>query len=60
MCDDKSDTFSQTEEIEAEKSNQFPAPSPHHLPMWQMEVTELEELIFLMAQALATISPNCQ
>uniref|UniRef100_A0A915K3L7 Uncharacterized protein n=1 Tax=Romanomermis culicivorax TaxID=13658 RepID=A0A915K3L7_ROMCU len=40
---DKSDTFSQTEEIEAEQAVGHPQPSPHQPPPQQLEVTELAE-----------------
>uniref|UniRef100_A0A915HU36 Uncharacterized protein n=1 Tax=Romanomermis culicivorax TaxID=13658 RepID=A0A915HU36_ROMCU len=60
FCDDKSDTFSQTEEIEAEQPIPQAQPSPHQPPSWLMEVTELAEPIFLVAQVSISICPNCQ
>uniref|UniRef100_A0A915JLK9 Peptidase A2 domain-containing protein n=1 Tax=Romanomermis culicivorax TaxID=13658 RepID=A0A915JLK9_ROMCU len=58
--DDKSDTFSQTEEIEAELAVRHPQPNPHQLPSRQLEVMKLSEPIFLIAQASFSISPHCQ
>uniref|UniRef100_A0A915HL71 Uncharacterized protein n=1 Tax=Romanomermis culicivorax TaxID=13658 RepID=A0A915HL71_ROMCU len=58
FCDNKSDTFSQIEEIEAEKLIQQLPSSSHQLPVRRMEVMELDELIFLVAQA--SITPNFQ
>uniref|UniRef100_A0A915JCR1 Uncharacterized protein n=1 Tax=Romanomermis culicivorax TaxID=13658 RepID=A0A915JCR1_ROMCU len=60
FCDDKSDTFSQVEEIEAEQLVGHPSPSLYQTPPWPMEVTELAEPIFLIAQASITTSLNCQ
>uniref|UniRef100_A0A915J210 Vitellogenin n=1 Tax=Romanomermis culicivorax TaxID=13658 RepID=A0A915J210_ROMCU len=58
-CDDIYHTSSQTKEIEAEKSVQYPPPSSHHWPCW-MEVTELAKPIFLQAHASITIVPNSE
>uniref|UniRef100_A0A915KRH7 Uncharacterized protein n=1 Tax=Romanomermis culicivorax TaxID=13658 RepID=A0A915KRH7_ROMCU len=60
FCEDKSDTFSQIEEIEAKQSVLHSPPSIHKLPSQPMEVMELAEPIFLVAQASISISPNCQ
>uniref|UniRef100_A0A915I439 Uncharacterized protein n=1 Tax=Romanomermis culicivorax TaxID=13658 RepID=A0A915I439_ROMCU len=60
FCDNKSDTFSQIEEIKAKQSVRQPQPSLHQPPSRGMEVTELAELIFLVAQVSISISPNCQ
>uniref|UniRef100_A0A915JG61 Peptidase A2 domain-containing protein n=1 Tax=Romanomermis culicivorax TaxID=13658 RepID=A0A915JG61_ROMCU len=60
FSDDKSDTFSHTEEIEAAQAVQHPQPSPHQPPSRQLEVTELAEPIFLVAQASVSILPHCQ
>uniref|UniRef100_A0A915KK67 Uncharacterized protein n=1 Tax=Romanomermis culicivorax TaxID=13658 RepID=A0A915KK67_ROMCU len=60
FCEIKSATFSQMEEIEAEKSIQQAQPSPHQLQSWWLEVTKLAEPIFLIAQASVSISSNCQ
>uniref|UniRef100_A0A915I5J6 Peptidase A2 domain-containing protein n=1 Tax=Romanomermis culicivorax TaxID=13658 RepID=A0A915I5J6_ROMCU len=58
--DDKLDTFSQTEEIEAERAVQQMQPSPHQPPSWRLEVTQLAKPIFLIIQASVSISPHCQ
>uniref|UniRef100_A0A915HXA2 Uncharacterized protein n=1 Tax=Romanomermis culicivorax TaxID=13658 RepID=A0A915HXA2_ROMCU len=58
--DDKSDTFSQTEEIEAEQAVRQMQPSPHQPPSWQLEIMELAKPIFLITQASISISPHCQ
>uniref|UniRef100_A0A915IB68 Envelope protein n=1 Tax=Romanomermis culicivorax TaxID=13658 RepID=A0A915IB68_ROMCU len=50
----------QTEEIEAEQVVQHQQPSPHQLPPWWLEVTELAEPIFLITQVSVSISPHCQ
>uniref|UniRef100_A0A915KFY4 Reverse transcriptase n=1 Tax=Romanomermis culicivorax TaxID=13658 RepID=A0A915KFY4_ROMCU len=50
----------QVEEIEAEQQIWQAQPSPHQLPSWPLEVTELAQPIFLVAQASISISPNCQ
>uniref|UniRef100_A0A915K182 RNA-directed DNA polymerase n=1 Tax=Romanomermis culicivorax TaxID=13658 RepID=A0A915K182_ROMCU len=60
FCDDKSDTFSHTKEIEAKQAVRHPQPSPHQLPSWPLEVTELAKPIFLVAQASVFISSHCQ
>uniref|UniRef100_A0A915K9S5 Uncharacterized protein n=1 Tax=Romanomermis culicivorax TaxID=13658 RepID=A0A915K9S5_ROMCU len=60
FCDNKSDTFSQIEEIKAKQSVRQPQPSLHQPPSRGMEVTELAELTFLIAQVSISISPNCQ
>uniref|UniRef100_A0A915HWX8 Uncharacterized protein n=1 Tax=Romanomermis culicivorax TaxID=13658 RepID=A0A915HWX8_ROMCU len=60
FSDGKSDTFSQTKEIEAEQAVPHPQFSPHQPPSWGLEVTELAEPIFLVAQASVSISPHCQ
>uniref|UniRef100_A0A915HHI9 Peptidase A2 domain-containing protein n=1 Tax=Romanomermis culicivorax TaxID=13658 RepID=A0A915HHI9_ROMCU len=44
--DDKLDTISQTEEIQAEQAVRHLQPSPHQLPPWWLEVRELAEPIF--------------
>uniref|UniRef100_A0A915JLA0 Peptidase A2 domain-containing protein n=1 Tax=Romanomermis culicivorax TaxID=13658 RepID=A0A915JLA0_ROMCU len=58
--DDKLDTFSQTEEIEAEQAVRHLQPSPHQQPLQRLEVTELAEPIFLVTQASISILPHCQ
>uniref|UniRef100_A0A915KVQ2 Uncharacterized protein n=1 Tax=Romanomermis culicivorax TaxID=13658 RepID=A0A915KVQ2_ROMCU len=58
--DDKSDIFSQPEEIEAEQPIWQAQPSPHQRPPRRLEVTELAEPIFLIAQVSVSISPHCQ
>uniref|UniRef100_A0A915KGU4 Uncharacterized protein n=1 Tax=Romanomermis culicivorax TaxID=13658 RepID=A0A915KGU4_ROMCU len=58
--DDKSDTFSQPKEIVAEQAVRHPQPGPHQPPPRQLEVTELAEPIFLIAQISVSISPHCQ
>uniref|UniRef100_A0A915KHV9 Uncharacterized protein n=1 Tax=Romanomermis culicivorax TaxID=13658 RepID=A0A915KHV9_ROMCU len=60
FCEDKSDTFSQTEEIEAEQLVGQAQPSLHQPPSWWLEVTELVEPIFRIAQASLSILRNCQ
>uniref|UniRef100_A0A915IEG9 Reverse transcriptase/retrotransposon-derived protein RNase H-like domain-containing protein n=1 Tax=Romanomermis culicivorax TaxID=13658 RepID=A0A915IEG9_ROMCU len=60
FCDDKLDTFSQTEEIKAEQPIGQALPSPHQLPSQQLEVTELAKFIFLVTQASISIWLNCQ
>uniref|UniRef100_A0A915JUB7 Uncharacterized protein n=1 Tax=Romanomermis culicivorax TaxID=13658 RepID=A0A915JUB7_ROMCU len=60
FCEDKWDTFSQMEEIEAEQLTRQAQPSSHELPSGQLEVTELAKPIFLFAQASVSILPNCQ
>uniref|UniRef100_A0A915KVP8 Uncharacterized protein n=1 Tax=Romanomermis culicivorax TaxID=13658 RepID=A0A915KVP8_ROMCU len=60
FCDDKSDTFCHIEKIKAEQSVRHPQPSLHQLPTQGIEVTKLDEPIFLMAQASVSISPNHQ
>uniref|UniRef100_A0A915KGD1 Uncharacterized protein n=1 Tax=Romanomermis culicivorax TaxID=13658 RepID=A0A915KGD1_ROMCU len=60
FCEDKSDTFSQTEEIEAEQLVPQAQPSLHQPSSWLLEVTKLTKPIFLVAQASLSISPNCQ
>uniref|UniRef100_A0A915L4X2 Uncharacterized protein n=1 Tax=Romanomermis culicivorax TaxID=13658 RepID=A0A915L4X2_ROMCU len=57
---DKSDIFSQLEEIEAKQPILQAQPSPHQPPFWQLEVTELAEPIFLVAQVSTSISPHSQ
>uniref|UniRef100_A0A915KG79 Uncharacterized protein n=1 Tax=Romanomermis culicivorax TaxID=13658 RepID=A0A915KG79_ROMCU len=58
--DDKYDIFSQLEEIEAEQPIRQAQPSSHQPPTWQLEVAELAEPIFLVAQVSTSISPHCQ
>uniref|UniRef100_A0A915JBH7 Peptidase A2 domain-containing protein n=1 Tax=Romanomermis culicivorax TaxID=13658 RepID=A0A915JBH7_ROMCU len=58
--EDKSDIFSQPEEIEAEQPIQQAQPSPTQLLPQRLEVTELAEPIFLLAQVSVSISPHCQ
>uniref|UniRef100_A0A915L9F1 Uncharacterized protein n=1 Tax=Romanomermis culicivorax TaxID=13658 RepID=A0A915L9F1_ROMCU len=58
--DDKSDTFSQPEEIEAKQVVRHPQPGPHQPPPWWLEVTQLAKPIFLIAQISVSISPHCQ
>uniref|UniRef100_A0A915J3E0 Uncharacterized protein n=1 Tax=Romanomermis culicivorax TaxID=13658 RepID=A0A915J3E0_ROMCU len=50
----------QPEEIEAEEPIRQAQPSPHQPPAQRLEVTELAEPIFLVAQVLTSISPHCQ
>uniref|UniRef100_A0A915IJD2 Uncharacterized protein n=1 Tax=Romanomermis culicivorax TaxID=13658 RepID=A0A915IJD2_ROMCU len=57
FCDDKSDTFSQIEEIEVEQLVRQTQPSLHQWPSRGMEVTELAKPIFLVAQVSLSISP---
>uniref|UniRef100_A0A915L0W7 Uncharacterized protein n=1 Tax=Romanomermis culicivorax TaxID=13658 RepID=A0A915L0W7_ROMCU len=47
-------------EIKAEQPTGQAQPSSHQPPSQLMEVTELTEPIFLIAQASVSISPNCQ
>uniref|UniRef100_A0A915HW74 Uncharacterized protein n=1 Tax=Romanomermis culicivorax TaxID=13658 RepID=A0A915HW74_ROMCU len=58
--EDQSDTFCQPEEIEAKQLIWQAQPSPHQLPSRWLEVTEVAEPIFLLAQVLVSISPHCQ
>uniref|UniRef100_A0A915J6F1 Uncharacterized protein n=1 Tax=Romanomermis culicivorax TaxID=13658 RepID=A0A915J6F1_ROMCU len=58
--DNKSDTFSQTEKIEAKQAVRHSQPGPHQPPSRQPEVTKLAEPIFLVAQASVFIWPHCQ
>uniref|UniRef100_A0A915JUR1 Uncharacterized protein n=1 Tax=Romanomermis culicivorax TaxID=13658 RepID=A0A915JUR1_ROMCU len=58
--DDKSNTFSQTEEIQAEQVVRQMHPSPHIHPSWRLEFTELAKPIFLVPQKSVSISPHCQ
>uniref|UniRef100_A0A915I5P9 Uncharacterized protein n=1 Tax=Romanomermis culicivorax TaxID=13658 RepID=A0A915I5P9_ROMCU len=48
------------EEIEAEQPIHQAQPSPHQWPPRRLEVTELAEPIFLIAQEMISISPHCQ
>uniref|UniRef100_A0A915K0Z2 Uncharacterized protein n=1 Tax=Romanomermis culicivorax TaxID=13658 RepID=A0A915K0Z2_ROMCU len=50
----------QTEEIEAEQPTRQAQLSPHQPPPRQLEVTELAESIFLVAQVSTSISPHRQ
>uniref|UniRef100_A0A915IWZ6 Uncharacterized protein n=1 Tax=Romanomermis culicivorax TaxID=13658 RepID=A0A915IWZ6_ROMCU len=52
FCEDKSDTFRQKEEIEAEQSVWYLHPSLHQPPMQQIEVIELAEPFFLSPKSL--------
>uniref|UniRef100_A0A915KQZ7 Peptidase A2 domain-containing protein n=1 Tax=Romanomermis culicivorax TaxID=13658 RepID=A0A915KQZ7_ROMCU len=60
FCEDKSDTFSQIEEVKAKHLVLQSQPSLHQPPSWWMEVTELAKPIFFIAQASVSIWPNCQ
>uniref|UniRef100_A0A915LAZ5 Aspartic peptidase DDI1-type domain-containing protein n=1 Tax=Romanomermis culicivorax TaxID=13658 RepID=A0A915LAZ5_ROMCU len=55
--DDKSDTFSQPEEIEAKQGIWQAQPSPHQVPSRLLEVRELAKPIFLITQVLVSIPP---
>uniref|UniRef100_A0A915HXH4 Uncharacterized protein n=1 Tax=Romanomermis culicivorax TaxID=13658 RepID=A0A915HXH4_ROMCU len=48
------------EEERAEQPTQQAQPSPHQPPARRLEVTELAEPIFLIAQVSTSISPHCQ
>uniref|UniRef100_A0A915KY81 Uncharacterized protein n=1 Tax=Romanomermis culicivorax TaxID=13658 RepID=A0A915KY81_ROMCU len=58
--DDKSDTFSQTKEIEAEQAVRHLLPVPHQPPPQWLEATELAKPIFLVAQISVLILPHRQ
>uniref|UniRef100_A0A915HKH1 Uncharacterized protein n=1 Tax=Romanomermis culicivorax TaxID=13658 RepID=A0A915HKH1_ROMCU len=50
----------QPKEIEAEQPIRQAQPSPHQPPAQRLEVTELAEPIFLVAQVSTSIWPHCQ
>uniref|UniRef100_A0A915IL55 Peptidase A2 domain-containing protein n=1 Tax=Romanomermis culicivorax TaxID=13658 RepID=A0A915IL55_ROMCU len=52
--------INQPEEIEAEQLIGQAQPSPHQQPPGWLEVTELTEPIFLVAQVSVSILPHCQ
>uniref|UniRef100_A0A915JIE2 Uncharacterized protein n=1 Tax=Romanomermis culicivorax TaxID=13658 RepID=A0A915JIE2_ROMCU len=60
FLNDKSDTFSHIEEIEAEQLVRQPQPSQQQPSSGRKEVRDLARPIFLVAQASVSISRNCQ